>query len=222
MTTFLLDDPHLALIFLVMAVAILYILIVNRRLRRYGRELKARQEELLRKTGALEAVSAEHRCEVERGERMDRTLQENEERTRTILNHIAEGVLTVDENGLIGFFNPAAERIFGYGPKRCREERSILARTPRGRHDGYIRTSCQRTGQDDRGSGGGNGPEKGRYDPELHFPWGGEVGGGDSSWASSATSPRPSAWIGAPDLTGPAEGHSRQRQYSIISVTSMG
>ncbi|MCE5281439.1 MAG: PAS domain S-box protein, partial [Deltaproteobacteria bacterium] len=126
-------------------VAILYILIVNRRLRRYGRDLKARQEELLRKTVALEAVSAEHRCEVERGERMDRTLQENEERTRTILNHIAEGVLTVDENGLIGFFNPAAERIFGYGAEEMVGKNvSILVPEPhRGRHDGYIRNVLQ-------------------------------------------------------------------------------
>ncbi|MCE5280683.1 MAG: PAS domain S-box protein, partial [Deltaproteobacteria bacterium] len=145
MTTFLLDDPHLALIFLVMAVAILYILIVNRRLRRYGRELKDRQEELLRKTVALEAVSAEHRCEVERAERMDRTLQENKERTRTILNHIAEGVLTVDENGLIEFFNPAAERIFGYGAEEVVGKNvSILVPEPhRGRHDGYIRNVLQ-------------------------------------------------------------------------------
>ncbi len=145
MTVFPLSDPHIALIFLVMAVAMVYVLLVNRRLRRYGRELKARQEELLRKTVALEAVSAEHRSEVERGERMDRTLHENEERTRTILNHIAEGVLTVDEKGLIGFFNPAAERIFGYEAEDVVGKNvSILVPEPhRGRHDGYIRNVLQ-------------------------------------------------------------------------------
>ena len=41
-------------------------------------------------------------------------LQEREERVRAVLNSVADGVLSVDEQGHIEWINPAAERMFGY------------------------------------------------------------------------------------------------------------
>ena len=41
-------------------------------------------------------------------------LREHEERTRTLLETVADGIVVFDEYGYIHSFNPAAERIFGY------------------------------------------------------------------------------------------------------------
>ncbi|MFA5181185.1 MAG: PAS domain S-box protein [Syntrophales bacterium] len=41
-------------------------------------------------------------------------LVESRERMRSVIDNIVEGVVAIDENGIVGLFNPAAERIFGY------------------------------------------------------------------------------------------------------------
>ena len=42
------------------------------------------------------------------------SLKENEEKTRTILDAAIDGIITIDENGIIHSFNPSAEYIFGF------------------------------------------------------------------------------------------------------------
>ena len=39
---------------------------------------------------------------------------EGEARVRSVMDHVADGILTFDEDGAIETFNPAAERLFGY------------------------------------------------------------------------------------------------------------
>ncbi len=43
-----------------------------------------------------------------------RSLREREQRLRGIMESVAEGIITTDEDGVIASFNPAAERIFGW------------------------------------------------------------------------------------------------------------
>ncbi|WP_417480907.1 ATP-binding protein [Maricaulis sp.] len=47
---------------------------------------------------------------------MTEGLQENEVKTRSIINSVVDGLIVVDEFGNIDSFNPACERIFGYQP----------------------------------------------------------------------------------------------------------
>ncbi len=52
-------------------------------------------------------------------------LREREERLRGILHSVAEGIVTVGESDLIESANPAAERMFGYGPGKMAGHRFI-------------------------------------------------------------------------------------------------
>ena len=66
-------------------------------------------------------------------------------RTQAIMNNILEAIITIDSQGLVSSFNPAAERIFGY---RCDEiigqNVSLLMPEPeRSGHDEYIRRYCE-------------------------------------------------------------------------------
>jgi PAS domain S-box-containing protein len=57
--------------------------------------------------GALHA--ARRRTEEKR-----RRLEEAEEQVRTVLHHVIDGILTIDEGGTVQSINPAVERMFGY------------------------------------------------------------------------------------------------------------
>ncbi len=61
--------------------------------------------------------------------------------TQTILDHMVDGIITIDRHGIIQTFNPAAERIFGYGAEEAIGHNvSLLMPSPhREAHDGYLR-----------------------------------------------------------------------------------
>src|SRR4029077_20983745 len=42
------------------------------------------------------------------------TLRQREVRLRAVLDSVADGIITIDENGIVDSFNPSAEQIFGY------------------------------------------------------------------------------------------------------------
>jgi diguanylate cyclase (GGDEF)-like protein/PAS domain S-box-containing protein len=46
--------------------------------------------------------------------RVEGALQEGAELIRGVLDNVADGIITIDERGLIEFFNRAAQRLFGY------------------------------------------------------------------------------------------------------------
>jgi sigma-B regulation protein RsbU (phosphoserine phosphatase) len=70
----------------------------------------------------------------------DIALRDSEAKLRAIVDTIADGVIAIDEQGIVQLFNPAAEQLFGH---RCEEVMgrnvNMLMPSPdREAHDGYI------------------------------------------------------------------------------------
>lgn len=65
---------------------------------------------------------------------------DSETRYRSVVDNVVDGIITIDENGLIESFNPAAARIFGYEPKEVlgRNVSMLMPAPYKEEHDGYI------------------------------------------------------------------------------------
>lgn len=80
--------------------------------------------------------------------RKQEDLVEAQERIRSVVDHVVDGIISIDQHGTVTTFNPAAERIFGYAAAEVigRNVCMLMPEPDRGRHDDYLH-SYLRTGQ---------------------------------------------------------------------------
>ena len=91
-----------------------------------------------RASGALaEAHAALERQVEERTDELDLVSRH----LRAIMNNVADGVATIDENGVVESFNPAAEKMFGYRADEVigRQVTILMTGSDNTQHDGYVR-----------------------------------------------------------------------------------
>jgi PAS domain S-box-containing protein len=91
-------------------------------------------------TGIVRDITERKRAEEE--------LRQAEERMRSVVNHVIDGIITIDEQGRIESFNPAAEKLFGYVKTEVlgHNVKLLMPEPYHGEHDGYI-ANFIRTGQ---------------------------------------------------------------------------
>ncbi len=69
------------------------------------------------------------------------SLADSEQQVRTILDHTAEGLITIGEDGIVTTFNPAAEKLFGYSTDEMigKNISLLMEEADAKAHDGHVR-----------------------------------------------------------------------------------
>jgi two-component system sensor kinase FixL len=72
---------------------------------------------------------------------IEEALRRSEQQVRSIVEAAVDGIVVIDEQGLIQAFNPSAERLFGYRLNEVlgRNVSMLMPSPDREQHDGYIR-----------------------------------------------------------------------------------
>ena len=70
----------------------------------------------------------------------EQALRDAEARIRAVVDHVVDGIITIDEHGTIESFNPAAEKIFGYRAAEvlAKNVKLLMPEPHRSAHDGYL------------------------------------------------------------------------------------
>ena len=81
--------------------------------------------------------------DISERKRAEAALRESAARMRAIIENSGEGIVTIDDKGLIEMFNPAAERMFGYAASEVTGKNVSLLNPPdeRRQHEEYVDNS---------------------------------------------------------------------------------
>ncbi|MCK4709149.1 MAG: PAS domain S-box protein, partial [Gammaproteobacteria bacterium] len=73
-------------------------------------------------------------------EQRTRELQQSEERTRAIIDSAADGIIVIDDRGIVETFSPSAENIFGYDASEVTGNNinMLMPKPMQSKHDSYL------------------------------------------------------------------------------------
>ncbi|MHB8519475.1 MAG: sensor histidine kinase [Limisphaerales bacterium] len=114
-------------------------------LRQARDELEARVQE---RTATLAATNDALQVQIVKHKQSEQSLRDSEERLRAVVNTAVEGIITIDEGGLIESINAAGEKMFGYRTAELAGQnvRQLMPSPYREEHDRHIAQYLQ-TGQ---------------------------------------------------------------------------
>jgi len=116
----------------------------ERELQKAHDELEARVEE---RTAELSRTNEILQQEISQREQAEQALRASESHLSAIVGNVADGIVTINEHGLINSFNAAAESIFGYPASEAigRNVKMLTSPDVSQQHDHYI-SRYRRTG----------------------------------------------------------------------------
>ncbi|MBI3839852.1 MAG: PAS domain S-box protein [Planctomycetia bacterium] len=113
-----------------------------------NRTLEDHKKMVRDRTAELDASNQQLRREVVERKRSEQALRESEARSRAILDTAADGIVTIDDFGVIESVNQMTDRMFGYAHRELigKNIRTLMPSPYREQHDEYL-ARFRRTGK---------------------------------------------------------------------------